>query len=241
MSAQYISVVIPVYNEEEFVVRCLESLAHQSRLPNRIYIIDNNSTDASKSIATQFDTVTVIHERIQGICAATKTGLDKAATHGGLILRCDADCVPPVDWVEKIEKTFKTHDAIAAVTGRGVAYDVGWIQRILIDVFYMRPYFIFTGLALSGIPLFGSNFGIRADVWRTISNKTHLHEHQDIHDDMDISYHLTARVYYDRALVMPISARPFRNFKKMIARYKAGFKSVFIHWPSQAPWKRFKQ
>jgi hypothetical protein len=37
---------------------------------------------------------------------------------------------------------------------------------------------------------------------------------------------------------MPISARPFRSLPKLIRRYKIGFKSIFIHWPEQAPWKR---
>lgn len=44
---------------------------------------------------------------------------------------------------------------------------------------------------------------------------------------------------YRKNLRMPISARPFRSPHKMPGRYMAGFRSVFLHWPEQAPWKRF--
>jgi glycosyltransferase involved in cell wall biosynthesis len=235
----HVSVVIPVYNEEKLIKKCLDSLTRQMRTPDEVYIVDNNSTDSSIEIARQYSFVTIVHESRQGICIAAKTGLDEAVQHEGILIRCDADCHPNPDWIEKIVANFNDSDDVAAVTGPGVAYDTNKIGQRLFDWFYMKPYFHFVGLALGNKPLFGSNFAIRSSIWKEISDKTHLTEHQDIHDDIDISYHIKKKgsIYYDSTLVMPISARPFQSFTKMLKRYAAGFRSIFIHWPEYAPWK----
>jgi glycosyltransferase involved in cell wall biosynthesis len=239
-TARHISVIIPVFNEGRLITACLDALMKQTVLPDSIYIVDNNSTDTTIAIATTYPTVTIIQEPVQGICAATKTGFDTAASHGGLLLRCDADSQPPINWVEKVAATFNDTNNTIAVTGPGAPYGVPKPLQWVFDVLYMQPYFKLVGLALGGVPLFGSNFAIKADVWQAVSSKTHLATHQDIHDDIDISYHIRhlGRTYYDKSLRMPISARPFRSFRKLVQRYKAGFKSIFIHWPQQAPWRR---
>lgn len=233
----HISVVIPAYNEEVYLGPCLAALQEQSRKPDMIYIVDNNSTDRTREIAESYSNVQVMEESKQGICAATKTGLDAAVVHNGIILRCDADCRPKKSWIADMETSFAENPRVAAVSGPGTPYDVNILARILFKWFYMKPYFTLVGLALGHTPLFGSNLGIRASAWREISETTHLREHQDIHDDIDISYHVSAEILYVHELSMPISARPFSSPFKLPTRYIAGFKSIFIHWPEQAPWR----
>ena len=240
MKSPHISVVIPAYNERYFLSHCLDALSRQTVMPDVVYVVDNNSTDGTADIARKYSFVQLLQEPIQGICAATKTGLDTASAHDGIILRCDADCRPEADWVERILGVFGHDPAVDAATGPGRAYDCPRLLRQIIDVAYMKPYFFFTGLALGRPPLFGSNFAIRSDAWRKISNSTHLRTHQNIHDDIDISYHLVAQghIVYDGTIVMPISARPFKSFRGMINRFVVGFRSIFIHWPEQAPWQK---
>jgi glycosyltransferase involved in cell wall biosynthesis len=241
---QFISVVIPVYNEENFIKACLDSLAKQTHLPDAVYIVDNNSTDNSIEIARSYSFVSIIHEPIQGICAATKKGLDEAAKNGGIILRLDADCRPYSDWVQRMMTILNNDASAVAVTGPGIVYDTNPFMQTLITLFYMQPYFLLVGLALGRKPLFGSNFAIQASTWLQINNKTHLSSHQNIHDDIDISYHLETmgKIIYDHTLHMPISARPFKaSFLILLKRYSAGFRSIFIHWPEQAPWKNWRK
>ncbi len=234
-----VAVVIPVFNEEKYLKACLDALSRQTLLPDIVFIVDNNSTDTSVSIASEYRFVNVVREPHQGICAATKHGLDRAAMKFDLLLRCDADCRPEKDWIEKVVVAFAKRKNTVAVTGPGIVYDAPATGRVLFDWFYMKPYFFFVGLALKRKPLFGSNFAIRSSTWSEVSSRTHLSDYQDIHDDIDISYHLPMEglIEYERTLRMPISARPFKSVSKMGARYKAGFKSIFLHWPEQAPWK----
>lgn len=241
IAIEHITVVIPVYNEQAYIRQCLEALMRQTLKPDVILIVNNNSTDSTVQIAEEYPQVRIISESAQGICAATKTGIDAAARFGGIVFRCDADSQPEPTWIEEVMQSFKASEDVIAVTGPGVPYDTGRIGKALFSFLYMKPYFFLTGLALGTKPLFGSNFAVRASVWEKVSSKTHLTSHQDIHDDIDISYHLMDQgvIRYCKNLRMPISARPFRSPHKMPGRYMAGFRSVFLHWPEQAPWKRF--
>lgn len=236
-----ISIVVPVFNEQAYIRQCLDALMSQTIQPTAIYIVDNNSTDNTIEIATQYPKVKIITESVQGICAATKAGLDAAAKDGGLLLRCDADSRPQPQWIETILRSFQDNTRSVAITGPGAPYDAGRFGKLLFSIFYMKPYFFFTTLALGYTPLFGSNFAVKATAWKSVSRHTHLASHQNIHDDIDISYHLAGSgdIHYEEMLVMPISARPFRSPQKMPARYAAGFRSIFLHWPTQAPWRRY--
>ena len=218
-------------------------LARQTRPVDVVYVIDNNSDDRSMDIARAYPFVTIVHESTQGICASTKKGFDVAAKNGGVILRLDADCRPNADWVSRITSVLERDNSVIAVTGMGEAYDANSFVKFMITMFYMRPYFFLVGSTLGQKPLFGSNFAIRAESWKSISTHTHLASRQDIHDDMDISFHLLGKgkVVYDRSIRMPISSRPFRaSFPKLIDRYVIGFRSIFIHWPQQTPWKNWQ-
>lgn len=237
----YVSVVIPVYNDQEFIKECLDCIAQQTRQPDQVIVVDNNCSDQSMQIAQKYEFVTIVHESVQGICAATKKGLDYASRSDGIILRCDVDSRPHPDWVSSVIQLFTTHKKdIVAVTGPGIFYDTPRYLRPLADLLYMKLYFLSVGLALGQKPLFGSNFAITSSVWRSIQSGTHLNR-QDIHDDIDISHHVIkhGNILYAKQLTMPISARPFASLRSFIKRYPMGLRSIILHWPEQAPWRRF--
>ena len=241
MAHPHVSIIVPVYNEQNYIGACLTALERQTIAPDVVYVVDNNCTDDTLRIAQTYPFVEIIHESTQGICASTKRGLDTAMIHDGIMLRCDADCMPADDWVEKVVAHFAASDPTMSLTGPGVPYDCSRFVRAIWKWLYMKPYFVFVGAALGHAPLFGSNFTLHASTWRTIKNTTHLASHQNIHDDIDLSFHLpeTTRVIYDDTLSMPISARPFSSPSGMIRRFSRGFRSIFVHWPEHAPWRRY--
>jgi len=96
---QKISVIVPCYNAEPYLQRCLTALLSQS-YPSEDYeviLIDNNSTDDSLHIAQQFPRIKLLREKKQGAYAARNRGLAEAT--GTLIAFTDADCVPAKDWL----------------------------------------------------------------------------------------------------------------------------------------------
>lgn len=92
-----ISVIVPVYNIENYIERCLNSLQAQSMKDIEIIIIDDGSTDRSGQICDAFaekdSRFKVIHKNNEGLSAARNDGLD--ISRGKYIMFVDGD-----DWVD---------------------------------------------------------------------------------------------------------------------------------------------
>jgi glycosyltransferase involved in cell wall biosynthesis len=232
-----ISVVLPAYNEAEFMGACLSSLRRQSRQADEIIVVDNNSSDATAAIARQYG-ARVVQEPRQGIMPAVYTGF--SASSGDIIARCDADSVLPEDWLASIETALTDNPQAAAITGPGVFYGTSGFLAGAAQVWYMYAYFVLVGAALANWPLFGSNCAIRREVWLGIIDTVHR-SRTDIHDDIDFSVHLRPhqRVLLNRNLKVGISARSLRP-SGLGTRYARGLRSLLIHWPGSAPWERWR-
>lgn len=88
-----ISIIVPVYNSEKYLSRCIESILAQSFRNLEIILIDDGSKDASSSICDSYaasdSRIKVIHQENGGIAKAQNTGLDIA--HGDYIAFADND------------------------------------------------------------------------------------------------------------------------------------------------------
>ena len=87
------SVIIPVYNVENYLSRCIDSLLAQNYVDLEILLIDNGSKDQSGQIcedyAAQFSNITAYHIPNKGVGSARNFGLSKAK--GEFICFVDAD------------------------------------------------------------------------------------------------------------------------------------------------------
>src|SRR5690348_7890348 len=99
-----ISVVIPAYNEEDYIENCLKSLMRQEVMPDEIIVVNNNSTDRTEEIVKKYPVI-LITEKKKGTIAARNAGFDMAK--GNIIVRTDADTVVPTNWIKKIKEDFQ--------------------------------------------------------------------------------------------------------------------------------------
>ena len=94
---QRISVIVPVFNMEQFLTRCVDSILNQTYKELEIILIDDGSTDSSPSVcdnyALQDQRVRVIHQPNSGVSSARNAGLEIAT--GDYISFIDPD-----DWIE---------------------------------------------------------------------------------------------------------------------------------------------
>lgn len=92
-----ISVIVPVYNVEDYLPKCLDSILAQTYQNLEIILVDDGSPDRSGEICDQYaerdSRVAVIHKANGGVCAARNVGLDAAT--GEMIGFVDSD-----DWIE---------------------------------------------------------------------------------------------------------------------------------------------
>ncbi|MCS3844519.1 glycosyltransferase family A protein [Microbacterium sp. AK031] len=231
--APRISVVIPVKNDAAHLERCLTRLALQSRPPDELIVVDNGSSDGSAEVAARFGAA-VVRCSEPGIPAASARGYD--AANGDIILRLDADCVAPISWIENVVSAFGRRPDIAAVTGAARFIDGPLALRVPLASVYLLGYVLVTVPTLGHLPVFGSNFAMRASTWRSVERLVHRDD-PELHDDLDIAFHIgdRRRIGYLRGEAMGISMRPFRSASSFVTRVSRGFRTVFRHWPRDFP------
>lgn len=88
-----ISVIVPVYNVERYINRCVDSILAQTFTDFELILVDDGSPDGCPAICDEYAKrdrrVKVIHKENAGVSAARNTGLDKA--RGKYILFVDSD------------------------------------------------------------------------------------------------------------------------------------------------------
>lgn len=92
-----VSIIIPVYNAEPYIRRCLDSAARQTYKNIELIVVDDGSTDASAAICDEYaqsdKRIKVIHKANGGLVSARKAGIIQAA--GQYTAYLDDD-----DWIE---------------------------------------------------------------------------------------------------------------------------------------------
>ena len=114
-----VSVIVPIYNVENYLKRCLDSLSQQTEKDFEVIMINDGSTDGSCQIATSFaerdPRFKLFHETNQGEAAARNLGLDKAS--GEYIMFLDADDYYTDQCIEKALAAIRHFDCDIAVFG----------------------------------------------------------------------------------------------------------------------------
>lgn len=99
-----LSVIVPVYNCERYVERCVNSILAQTFSDFELILVDDGSTDLSsdicEEIASKDNRISVSHQSNFGVSAARNAGLSIAK--GDYIMFVDADDELPINAVEKL-------------------------------------------------------------------------------------------------------------------------------------------
>ncbi len=113
-----VSVIVPIFKVEQFIVRCAQQLLGQSLESVQLIFVDDCSPDNSMALleetiqahgASSKDIQIIRHERNKGLAAARNTGLSVAT--GEYILHCDSDDYLELDALELLYSKAKEGDA----------------------------------------------------------------------------------------------------------------------------------
>ena len=124
-----VSIVVPIYNMEQYLDRCLESIVNQTYEKMEIILVDDGSTDRSPAICDRWaagdSRIMVIHKQNGGLGMARNTGLDHAS--GDYIFFLDSDDYVDAALVEKCIRSVCEHNAELVRFGRYNAYENGTV------------------------------------------------------------------------------------------------------------------
>lgn len=111
-----ISVIVPVYNVEEFISCCLDSICNQSYSNTQIIVIDDGSTDGSLEICRKYsendNRISIISQKNSGVSVARNKGICMA--DGKYICFVDADDILEITAFEKMIKKAKNVDLVVS-------------------------------------------------------------------------------------------------------------------------------
>lgn len=217
-----ISVIIPAFNEEKYIGKCLESIANQREKPDEIIVVDNNSTDKTAEIAKSYG-ANVVVEKTQGMIPARNRGFDEAKYE--IITRTDADTIVPSDWISKIKESFKDQN-LGALSGPVYYYKLSKI--IQISHLPTLIWFKFLGVIFGHDSLFGPNMSLRKSVWAEVKKDLCLDD-KKVHEDIDLTIHISkiTKIKFDGSLIVRTTRA---RWKKIFTEYVVRFvKMLYFH------------
>jgi glycosyltransferase involved in cell wall biosynthesis len=111
-----VSIVIPVFNEENNLIATLDSLSYsQSNKAIEIVLVDNNSTDGTIHTISSLG-LSYTSQTIQSVSFTRQKGLEVAK--GAIIINCDADTIYPPLYIDILAKQLETYKSISCVYTR---------------------------------------------------------------------------------------------------------------------------
>lgn len=129
MDKPLVTVVIPVYNVETYLDRCMRSIVGQTYQNLEILMIDDGSTDHSSEMCDEWakndGRIRVIHKKNAGASEARNTGIDNA--QGEYICFCDSDDYVDTGTIEKCLARLMKYHADVAIFGVNFVNAKGYV------------------------------------------------------------------------------------------------------------------
>lgn len=111
-----ISVIVPVYNVEQYLEKCVQSILEQSYGNLQIILVDDGSSDQSGQICDELSSrdqrIQVIHQKNQGVATARKIGIEYAS--GEYCCFVDADDYISNDMIESLYRKMGDCDLVSS-------------------------------------------------------------------------------------------------------------------------------
>lgn len=116
-----VSVIVPVYNREKLIVRCLDSIVNQTVKPDEVIVVDNGSTDNTLAEINKWNKINsghnipikILQEPKKGACSARQKGF--LSSTGDFIIFFDSDDAMHKDLVENFHQVLRNNPGMDIV------------------------------------------------------------------------------------------------------------------------------
>ena len=119
MKIPTVSIIVPVYNAESYLHKCLESILNQTFKDFELILIDDGSTDSSGEICDDYNKkdcrIRVIHKLNEGVSIARNIGVE--ISKGKYIMFADADDYVELNWCEEMYSVITKNSNSMVISG----------------------------------------------------------------------------------------------------------------------------
>ncbi len=227
-----ISFIIPAHNEENYIGNCLDSILKEisrENYPAEIIVVDNNSSDKTKKIASGYPNVKVLNEPVLGKPRACQRGFLEAG--GELICNIDADVIMPAGWLKAAAKEFGKNPGLVCLSGPHKFYDTSKSFRLLNSYYNLAIYATYLSvrhILKIGSVTQGGNFIARKEALKKIGGFNH---HFNFYgDDADIAarLHKIGDVKFTLKLPVESSARRLAKEGVFLIAFRYTFEYFWV-------------
>lgn len=205
--SELVSVIVPVYNVEKYLVKCVQSILDQTYKKIEVILVDDGSPDQCPQICDAFaqkdNRVKVLHQSNGGQGKARNAALQ--ICHGQYVSFLDSDDVWEADYVEKLLQAILENKADIAICNYNHINEQG--EKILNSPKTKIKRKIYTGQEAMEVALYWNEFGVapwaklyKKTLWESVSFKT-----DRIYEDLATTYlvyHAANRVVFINEYLM---------------------------------------
>lgn len=225
--------VIPAYNEEALIGKCLESVLAEikrSGVDADVIVVNNASKDRTGEIARSFEGVKVVDEPKKGLVNARDAGF--AASEGyELVANIDSDTIVPEGWLSIVMDEFAKDPKLVCLSGPYIYYDMAWYNRAMVGAFYGLTkliYWINRYVLRVGSVVQGGNFVFKREAWASVGGYDRSIEFFGEDTDVAVRLSKVGHVKWTFRLKMKTSGRRLEEegVFKTAGQYTLNFFSV---------------
>lgn len=216
-----VSVIVPVYNTQEFLEQCVDSILIQSHSRIEIILVDDGSTDASGNLCDNYSMmdprVKVIHQENQGVSGARNVGIEVAK--GKYVTFIDADDVVTPDHVEVLYSLAIENDCDVSISGVDYVHNINLSARKIDFDPDMTDLIDGPSAAKNMLYQKGIDNGPVAKLYsRGLFRKIRFDEELAIAEDLDVNYRILMTL--DRVAVVQLRTYLYRQRQGSAMRSK---------------------
>jgi glycosyltransferase involved in cell wall biosynthesis len=210
-----VSVVVPAFNEENYVRRCLTALIRQERrgFDFEIIVVDGNSADRTRDLAHAYGARVIVQAQ-RGIAQARQMGFE--AARGEIIASTDADSAPPRAWLARLVTELQSAPDIVGVYGPIRLYDGKPYEDVLSH--YLAGSYLYLNAVIQRPAFSGQNFAVWREAWARVGGfDTEWVSAEDV--NLSLKLRRIGRVKFCWDIQVATSAR----------RAREGYAAVLMH------------
>ena len=186
-----ISVIIPVYNAEEYLKTCLRSIQNQTYSSFEVWLINDGSQDKSGIICDTFQATDsrfhVIHKPNGGVSSARNVGIENAK--GEWICFIDSDDTVEKNYLETLQQSIGEKQDLLIIQGFNTIFHNGKKEQRLFNNYFYPSTEIYKTFQDSNLNRCGFPFGKLYN--KEIINQNNIRFDEQIHYAEDVMFMLT--------------------------------------------------